>query len=111
MAADFSPETVTSRPYRDDADFWRIRQLCLDTYPIAPIGWNWEIRRWEGQRFHDPDPAPDPRWPTWIRLWETGEGSLVGVANPEGRLGEAFLQLHPDYRHLEAEMLSWCEEN
>jgi len=112
MAADLSPETVTSRPYRDDADFWRIRQLCLDTYPITPVGWNWEIRRWEGQRFHEVDPAPDPRWPSWIRLWETAEeGRLVGVANPEGHLGEAFLQLHPDYRHLEAEMLSWCEEN
>lgn len=111
MADAPTPETVTSRPYRDDADFWRIRQLCLDTYPITPVGWNWEIRRWEGQRFHDADPAPNPNWPAWIRLWETAEGRLVGVANPEGRLGEAFLQLHPDFRRLEAEMVAWCEEH
>lgn len=111
MADAPTPETATSRPYRDDADFWRIRQLCLDTYPITPIGWNWEIRRWEGQRFHGEDPAPDPRWPEWIRLWETAGGRLVGVANPEGRLGEGFLQLHPDYRHLEEEMVAWAEEH
>jgi mycothiol synthase len=111
LAADPTPEIVTSRPYRDDADFWRIRQLCLDTYPITPIGWNWEIRRWEGQRFHGANPAPDPRWPFRIRLWEAANGRLVGVANPEGSLGEAFLQLHPDYRHLEAEMVAWCETN
>ncbi|MBN2112602.1 MAG: GNAT family N-acetyltransferase, partial [Acidimicrobiia bacterium] len=111
MPVDPSPEPITSRPYRDDEDFWRIRQLCLDTYPITPVGWNWEIRRWEGQRFHGEDPAPDPRWPVWIRLWETGDGRLVGVAHPEGRLGEGFLQLHPDFRHLEEEMVAWCEEN
>lgn len=104
-------EIVSSRPYRDDADFRRIRQLCLDTYPITPVGWNWEIRRWEGQRFHDADPAPNPHWPVWIRLWETGGGRLVGAAHPEGRPGEAFLQLHPDFRHLEAEMVAWCEQN
>ena len=104
-------ETVISRPYRGDTDFWRIRQLCLDTCPITPVGWNWEIRRWEGQRFHNEDPAPDARWPAWIRLWETASGRLVGVAHPEGRLGEAFVQLHPDFRYLEAEMVAWCEEN
>jgi mycothiol synthase len=102
-------EPVFSRPYRDDADFRRIRQLAIDTYPITPVAWNWDIRRWEGLRHYASDPAPDPRWPKWIRLWETAEGRLVGVANPEGRLGEAFLQLQPDYRHLEEEMVAWCE--
>ena len=77
-------ETVTSRAYGGDADFERIWRLCRDTYPITPVGWNWEIRRWEGQRYHDPDPAPDPRWPSWIRLWETGGGRLVGGARPGG---------------------------
>ncbi|HSQ36936.1 MAG TPA: GNAT family N-acetyltransferase [Acidimicrobiia bacterium] len=104
-------EPVHSRPYRDDADFRRIRQLAIDTYPIIPVAWNWDIRRWEGLRHYAADPAPDPRWREWICLWETLGGRLVGVANPEGRLGEAFLQLHPDYRHLEEEMVAWCEEH
>jgi len=109
VAAEPTPEVATARPYRDDDDFWRIRQLCIDTYPVTPVAWNWEIRRWEGQRFYCADPDPDPRWPEWIQLWETGDGRLVGVAHPEDRLGEAFLQLDPDWRHLEEEMVAWCE--
>ena len=92
------PEPVTARPYRDDRDFWLIHALAIETYPIAPVYWNWDIRRWEGQRFYGENPAPDPRWANWIRLWQAVGGRLVGVAHPEGRLGEAFLQLHSDYR-------------
>ena len=46
---------ITQRSYQDDDDFWRVRQLLVDTYPITPIGFNWEVRRWDGTRFHDPD--------------------------------------------------------
>jgi len=106
-----STEVIAARAYRDDGDFWRFRQLSVDTCPITPVGWNWEIRRWEGQRFYGEDPAPNPLWPERIRLWETPNGRLMGVAHPEGGLGEAFLQLHPDYRHLEEEMVAWCEEH
>jgi mycothiol synthase len=102
-------ETTLARPYRDDGDFWRVWQLAVGTYPITPVAWNWEIRRWEGQRFYQADPAPNPLWPARIHLWETASGRLVGVAHPEGRLGEAFLELHPDYRHLEEEMVFWAE--
>jgi len=111
MPAPRAQQAVTSRPYRDDADFGRIRQLAIETCPITPVAWNWDIRHWEGQRYYSADPAPDPRWPEWIRLWETADGRLVGVAHPEDRLGEAFLQLHPDFRHLEEEMVAWCEEH
>ncbi len=111
MAAPLAHESVTSRPYRDDADFRHIRQLCIDTYPITPVAWNWDVRRWEGQRYYSADPAPDPRWLEWIRLWETADGRLVGVAHPENRLGEVFLQLLPDFRHVEEEMVAWCEEH
>lgn len=109
MNASIYPVPISSRPYAGDEDFWRIHRLALETYPITPVGWNWDIRRWEGQRFWGESQTPDPRWVEWIRLWEMSDGRLVGVAHPEGRLGEAFLQLHPDYRFLEDEMLAWCE--
>ena len=105
------PEPVTARPYRDDRDFWLIHAFAIETYPITPVYWNWDIRRWEGQRFYGENPAPDPRWADWIRLWQAAGGRLVGVAHPEGRLGEAFLQLHSDYRFLEEGMVAWCEEH
>jgi len=36
---------VTSRSCRGEEDFWTIRDLLLSTYPVTPMGFNWEIRR------------------------------------------------------------------
>ena len=104
------PARTHDRPYRGDDDFWRVRGLLLETYPITPVDFNWEIRRWDGQRFHrehqDPDPAADRR----IHLWEDDNGRLVGAVHPEDA-GDAFLELHPDYRHIEEEMIVWAEQH
>ncbi len=102
---------VSSRPFQDIHDFWRIRRLSIETYPIVGRGWNWEIRRWDGSLFHhaDPNEAIAKFRPT-IHLWETAEGRLVGAANADGP-GLFYLQLHPDYCDLEEEMIAWAEEN
>ncbi len=103
-------QRIDSRPLTTDADWWRVRQLLIDTYPITPLDFNWEIRRWDGSRFH----RQPGEWAAHLdgryQLWETGDGQLVGVAHPEGQ-GDAFLELHPDYRFLEAEMLAWAEQH
>jgi ribosomal protein S18 acetylase RimI-like enzyme len=99
---------ATVRPLRDDRDFWRVRDLLIATYPLTPLGWNWDIRRWESRRFYHEDLDWLPRWQDRVGLWETEAGHLVGVVNPEGA-GDAHLQLHPDFRHLEAEMVAWAE--
>lgn len=100
--------SITARPFRGEADFWRVRNLLIETHAITPTGFNWEIRRWEGWHFH----RERLSWETnkQIRLWETAEARLIGVAHPEGA-GEAFLELHPDYRYIEPEMIAWAEEN
>ena len=101
---------VVARTFRDDSDFWRVRNLLVETYPITPTAFNWQIRRWDGQRFHRAEAALDPRWAERIRLWETGDGRLVGAVSPENHSDvDAVLQLHPDYRHIEEEMLAWAE--
>ena len=102
---------ATSRPLRDEEDIRRVRALLVETCPITPIDWNWEIRRWDGWRHHNADPAWNPRWVKTVRLWETVDGHLVGAAHPEGE-GNACLQIHPDYRPLlEGEMVAWAEAN
>ncbi len=107
---DPTQERIMSRPFRTDADYRAVRDLLIATYPITPADWNWEPRRWEGQRFHREDTSiasllkPGP-----IQLWEDEAGQLVAVAHHEGGLGHAFLTLHPDYRHLEAAMFDWAE--
>jgi ribosomal protein S18 acetylase RimI-like enzyme len=98
------------RPLQGDADFWRIRQLLLDTYWRVPAGFNWEIRNWEGMWFYDPVPGWDPAWEAAGRVWEKADGQLVGALHPD-RLGVAVLELDPDYRELlEPVMVAQAEE-
>lgn len=106
-----SLSTIFDRPYRDDRDFWRIRQLCIDTFPITGLGWNWELRRWDGARFHNYDPAPNPLWKKTIHLWETSAGKLAGAVNQDGE-GWFYLQINPAFRpQIEEDMIAWAEEN
>jgi GNAT superfamily N-acetyltransferase len=106
-----SSNSITDRSYLNDDDFWSIRQLCVDTYPITGLGWNWELRRWDGARFHNYDPTPNPLWHKTIHLWETASGQLAGAANQDGE-GWFYLQIHPAFRpDIEEVMISWCEEN
>jgi ribosomal protein S18 acetylase RimI-like enzyme len=99
------------RRFEGQTDFWRIRDFLIATYPITPPGFNWEIRRWEGWHTHREDPNSLNPSLKKIGMWETDDGKLIGVVNPEGE-GDAHLQVHPDYRHLiEADMLIWAEEN
>lgn len=103
-------DKIISRPIQGDKDFWRVHTLLVETYSMTPTGFNWDIRRWEGMRFYQPDPTWDSRWEQLIRLWETNDGQLVGAVHPEGR-GDAHLELHPTYRHIEEDMIAWAEEN
>lgn len=103
---------IASRPFQSDSDFWRVRQLLIDTYAITGPGFNWEIRRWDGQRFHHDNADLNPAWARTIRLWESADGQLIGVAHPEGDPGNFYLEIHPDYRsRIEDAMIAWAVEN
>lgn len=73
----------TSRPFRDETDFWRVRRLLIDTLADTPVGWTWDIRRWDGWRFHRECSDITPEWSQQLHLWETVDGQLVGAAHPE----------------------------
>jgi len=106
QAGDIS--TCTTRAMQSDEDFWKVRHLLVETLPITPTGFNWDVRRWDGRRFYDANPAGDPNWLDRGQLWERADGRLVGAAHPAGR-SEIALQVHPNYRHLEEEMIAWGE--
>lgn len=103
-------ERIVARPYRDDDDFWAVRSLLIETYPIALPDFNWDVRRWDGSRFYNKEPVWGTYWDGRVGLWETEDGRLVGEVNPEGA-GIACLQIHPDYRHIEEEMIAWAESH
>lgn len=97
--------TITHRPLRDERDFWRMRQLLIDAFPMTPIGFNWDVRHLDGQRFHTHrgDMSHLLRHP--IELWEDGD-RLVAFVLVEGS-HDANPQVHPDYRFLEDELIAW----
>jgi len=99
---------ITSRPMQGDADFWRVRDLLSKTYLHTPLGFNWDIRRWDGARFHHATPDWAARCAGRVQLWETAEGRLIGVVNADGE-GDAQLQVDPDFRTFETEMVAWAE--
>jgi mycothiol synthase len=125
--SDAAPAAIIRRPYRFEADFWRVRALLVETYPITGLGFNWEIRRWDGRHFHNADLSMDAfggaivgnisdipgsqAWRDRCAVWETADGRIVGAAHPESE-GEAHLQIHPDFREaIEAEMIAWAAEH
>lgn len=101
--------TIVMRPLQR-TDYDQVRQLLLDNLAITPVGFNWDIRRWEGKCWYDPDENGNPDWHKNSLIWETDAGQLVGLAHPDG-LGYPYLEVHPDYRYLEAEMIAWAESH
>ena len=102
--------TITSRPAETEADYWAIYRLLIDTVPTLPLGLNWDMRRWEGRRFYDARPTGDPNWHNGVQMWHTAVGALAGVVIADAS-GWIWPQVHPDYRHLETEMVAWAEAN
>ena len=102
------PITI-ARPMRNDTDFWRMRTLLVETVPLTPVGFNWDVRRLDGQRFYIANADDNPLLQRPLQLWETSDGRLVGYVLPEDS-GDAHLQVHPDFRFLEEEMVAWAEE-
>lgn len=101
------PEGIISRPVVRE-DYEQIRALLLQTQAIAPMGLNWNIRRWEGKCWYDENETGNPDWHKNSQLWQTADHHLIGLVHPDGP-GFPTIQIHPDYRHLEAEMIDWAE--
>lgn len=103
----------TLRNYRSEEDYWRIREFLRQTMILNQCReTNWHVARWDyWWWFANPD-IEKIRPEEKVFLWETADGQIVAVLNPEGR-GQAFLQCHPDFRspELEAEMFAVAEEH
>lgn len=103
--ADHDRVLIIDRGYRRDQDFEAVRQLLVRTKSAAPLGFNWEVRRWDGWRWYRADPDPTDRL-AW--LWFDGD-VCVGAVHDEGP-GIAVLEVDPLHRRLEAGMVAWAEE-
>ena len=93
-------------------DFWQIRAFLRETFLLnGRRELNWQAYRfeywvWHGVANLDQGPTEEK-----VFLWETPGGEFAAVLNAEGK-GNAFLQVHPEFRTevLEEEMISVAEE-
>jgi mycothiol synthase len=108
-----SSVNIGHRKYHGEVDYQRVRELLMESYAITRRLHNWELARWDSFRFGArcrEETAGRRRWEADVHLWETDSGKLIGVVNPEDR-GNVFLQIHPHFRHIEGEMLTWAEQH
>lgn len=99
--------TATRRACAGRADFAPISDFLYNLYQPDNRDGNWLQPIWEYAYSH---PWFDEESVQHIGIWEDG-GAIVGVANYELRLGEAFFQVHPAYEHLKPEMLDYAEQH
>ena len=123
-------DTFRFRKYDPEQDFLRIRDFLVDTYWAFGRTTTWRLERWNYARYfvapflgaygqEEPDLEGSLKairfWEDAIRVWENGEGGIVGVVHIEHPVtwhpdfGEAFFQRHPQYDFLLGEMLDYAE--
>ncbi len=91
-----------------EADWARVRALLVDIILRGAPGFAWEVRRWDGWRWHQRGAAWDPAWGATARAWEAPDGTLVAAAHTAGA-GRLALQVDPRRRDLEAALIAWAE--
>jgi len=101
------------RKYKNDNDFWRIRQFLREVMILNSLSeFNWTVARMDYWRFFGMKSVhPFATLPEIIFLWETPDGQITAVLNPEAP-GDGFMQVHPAFKtkELELEMMVTAEE-
>jgi ribosomal protein S18 acetylase RimI-like enzyme len=99
---------IGSRGYRSPEDLEALRRMLIETFEINQTMHNWWIDRFESGTYFQPG---EDGWTSGLQLWHD-DSKLVGAVHPRsGAPNEAYIQIYPDYRHLEPEMIQWAENN
>jgi len=102
---------LIQRKYRHDDDQWKIRQFLREVFLLNNRHeFSWPLYRWDYWRWHVNENIFKFNLEAAVFLWETVDGKLVAALHPDGT-GEAFLEVHPEFRcpELEVEMMSMAE--
>lgn len=104
---------LTVHNYHDENDYWRIRQFLREVMIVNGLReFSWSVPRLDYWRFFGMnDIHPFAALEEIIFFWETTNGKIVAVLNPEDQ-GNAFMQVHPAFKtkELEDEMIVLAEE-
>jgi GNAT superfamily N-acetyltransferase len=102
---------VTSRAYRDDADWRALRDLLVRIRARTGRWRCWTPDRIDGYlhgRMHAEATGVERGWEERIRLWHAPSGELVAALHPEGT-DEAWLEVDPRWHRLVPEMQDLAE--
>jgi GNAT superfamily N-acetyltransferase len=99
--------SIKSRQYYDLNDYKLVNDFLVTYYQRDNQDGNWLQPAWEYMHAH---PYLDQSSLRKIGVWED-DGVMVAISNYESRLGEAFFQFHPAYKHLRSEMLDHAENS
>ena len=98
---------ITLRQYNHAEDYALVDEFLIEHYRPGNQDRNWVEPAWEYMHHHG---LLNRDCLGRFGIWE-GNGEIVAVAHYEWRLGEAFFQFHPAYRHLRRDMLDYVETN
>lgn len=102
---------LTKRKYRDDSDYWKIREFLRQVFLLNNRREvSWPLFRWDYWRWHINENIFRFELGAAVFLWETSSGQLAAILHPDNP-GEACLQVHPALRSaaLEIEMVAAAE--
>jgi mycothiol synthase len=109
---------ISPRKYQNEAllfnadDYWRIREFLRQVFLLNNRReLSWQVARFDYWRWHSVLNLNDGSLED-VSLWETEDGQIAAVLNPEGP-GEAHFSLHPAFYtpDLAAEMVRRAEES
>ncbi|MDX1691207.1 MAG: GNAT family N-acetyltransferase [Acidimicrobiia bacterium] len=89
-----------------EADWWQVRAFLVELFGISAPGTVWDVRRWDGHRFHRARPW-DPPFDGRTGIWRSA-GRIVAVAIQEGDR-DMFPHVHPHRPEVADELYDWAE--
>jgi ribosomal protein S18 acetylase RimI-like enzyme len=100
---------ITDHDYTfSDAAFKEIWQFLVDSYSIAGKLHNWSIAELENWLYATWD-EPPAYFIERLHLWRDESGELIGFCTFYHEM--TFLQVHPQVRFIESDMLDWAERS
>jgi hypothetical protein len=98
--------SIINRPYQHETDYKKVSEFLINHYLPGNADGNWLEPEWEYANFH---PMLDQDHMHLWRIWED-DGEMVAFTHYEWRMGECFMQFHPNYRYLREELLDYTEK-
>ena len=91
------------------AEFDEMCELLVYSYTVSIKPFNWRLALIENWNYASRYLEPLEYFTSRVHLWRNGTGELVSFLIRY--YDKTHLQVHPDYRRLEARMLDWAEGN